>query len=259
MIAWITLASAERPPDGVLPSGVVPFGHEPVTAFPEPPARAIFGRQERSMGLRDGIEFLKQGFRQTNSVGAVWPSSKGLSRAMAAPVLADPRRPLRILEVGAGVGPVTEELTQGLLPGDTLDIVELSPEFCEILQKRFAHAPVVPNVHQVSILEYEPAAPYHHIVSGLPLANFPADMVEAVYRKFFDLLEPGGTFVMFEHILFREALSAMSMGRARKRIKQVMEFEKQLTPLQVGQKHVVFNMPPARVRVRRRPLLVSAG
>ena len=211
------------------------------------------------MGLRDGIEFLKQGFRQTNSVGAVWPSSKGLSRAMAAPVLADPRRPLRILEVGAGVGPVTEELTQGLLPGDTLDIVELSPEFCEILRKRFANAPVVPNVHQVSILEYEPAAPYHHIVSGLPLANFPADMVEAVYRKFFDLLEPGGTFVMFEHILFREALSAMSMGRARKRIKQVMEFEKQLTPLQVGQKHVVFNMPPARVRVRRRPLLVSAG
>lgn len=211
------------------------------------------------MGILDGIEFLRQGFIQSRSVGAVWPSSKGLSRAMAAPILADPRRPLRILEVGAGVGPVTHQLVHGLLPGDTLDIVELSPEFCAILRKRFADAPIVPTVHQASILDHAPAQPYHHIVSGLPLANFPAEMVEAVYHKFFDLLEPGGTFVMFEHIGFRDALARVSVGEARRRIHRVLEFEKRLAPLQVGQQDVVFNVPPARVRVRRRPVLIQAG
>jgi phosphatidylethanolamine/phosphatidyl-N-methylethanolamine N-methyltransferase len=205
------------------------------------------------MSLSDGLEFLKQGFRQRNSVGAVWPSSKSLARAMAAPILSDPRHPLRILEVGAGIGPVTEQLTEGLLPEDTLDIVELSGDFCSILRNRFSHMPVRPTVHQVSILDYSAPLPYHHIVSGLPLANFSSDMVEAIYRKFFELLAPGGSFVMFEHILFREALSAMSVGETRKRIKRVIEFEKQLHTLQVGEKHVVFNVPPARVRVRLRP------
>jgi len=211
------------------------------------------------MGILDGIEFLRQGFVQSRSVGAVWPSSKGLARAMAAPVLADPRRPLRILEVGAGVGPVTEQLVHGLLPGDTLDVVERSPEFCAILRSRFADAPVVPSVHEVSILDWAPPRPYHHIVSGLPLANFSSEMVEAVYHRFFDLLEPGGTFVMFEHIGFRDALARVTVGETRRRIHRVLEFEKRLAPLEVGHKDVVFNMPPARVRVRRRPLLIQAG
>ena len=41
--------------------------------------------------------------------------------------------------------------------------------------------------------------------------------------------------------------------------KRVVEFDKKLRPSQVNQIYVVFNVPPARVRVRRRPLQVSAG
>src|SRR5688572_28298204 len=109
------------------------------------------------MGLLDGIQFLQQSFKHKSAVGAVWPSSKALCRAMAEPVFRNDERPLRILEVGAGTGPVTNELVARLETGDSLDCVELNPEFCVTLRKRFADAPIRPTVHEVSILDYTAA------------------------------------------------------------------------------------------------------
>jgi phospholipid N-methyltransferase len=208
------------------------------------------------------LRFLQHGLRQATTVGALWPSSKGLSRAMVQPVFADAhkkREPLRVLEVGAGVGPVTEELVARLLPGDRLDVVELNPEFCMVLRERFVGAPVEPSVHQVSITEFAPGIRYHHIVSGLPLANFPASLVETVYRRIFDLLEPDGTFVMFEHVLGRELLNTFTAGPAKERIERILRIEAELEPLVVDRKTVPLNMPPARVLVRRHPASVSGG
>lgn len=208
------------------------------------------------MGFLEGIEFLKQGFKQKSTVGAVWPSSRALSKAMAEPLFVDRTGPMRLLEVGAGVGPFTAEIVSRMEPWDELDVVELNPDFCARLAERFgAHAAV--HIHQESILEYRSEQPYDHIVSGLPLANFPADMVEAIYHRFFDLLRPGGTFVMFEHILGREALSTFGAPAARQRIRRVMEYEKALAPLEVRRKDILLNVPPARVRVRKRPMALT--
>lgn len=204
------------------------------------------------MGLFDGLEFLRQGLMDNGSVGAVWPSSKGLARAMVAPVFKDRTGPLRILEVGAGMGPFTAELVAQLQPGDHLDVVELNPEFCKRLRTRFEGNPLV-AVHEISILDFNPAQPYDHVVSGLPLANFPAELVEQIYAKLMDLLTPGGHFVMFEHIFGRELLTVVGTRDGRQRIRRVVEIEKSLKPYEVGTHDVIFNVPPARVRVRRRP------
>jgi len=210
------------------------------------------------MDLRDGFEFLKQGFTQRTTVGAVWPSSKGLSRAMARPAFADRQGPLHLLEVGAGVGPFTAELVARMEPEDRLDVVELNPEFCNKLRDRFGTHPQI-SIHEKSILDFGGDVVYDHIVSGLPLANFNPDIVEAIYRKFFELLRPGGTFIMFEHILGREALSTLGTPANKQRIRRVMEFEKQLQPLEVGRTNILFNVPPARVRIRRRPALLTGS
>ncbi len=199
-----------------------------------------------------GLKFLTQSLRHSTSVGSLWPSSKMLSEAMAAPVFADARGPLRVLEVGAGVGPVTEELTQRLLPGDHLDVVELNPAFCGTLRERFAATPA--HFHNVNILEFEPGIRYHHIVSALPLANFPTEVAEAIYARFFELLEPGGTLVMIHYLLGREVLRTFGGPKDRMRARRLMELEARLEPLVVGRRTVVLNMPPARVLVRRRPL-----
>jgi phospholipid N-methyltransferase len=207
------------------------------------------------------LRFLQQSLQQAATVGAVWPSSRRLSRAMVAPVFSSVHRdgPLRVLEVGAGVGPVTEELVARMLPGDRLDVVELNPEFCAVLEERFRGATVPPTIHQVSILDFQPRIRYHHVVSGLPLANFPADMVERMYGRIFDLLEPRGTFVMFEHVLGRELMSTFTTGESRERIGRILALEESMQPLVVSRHTVPLNVPPARVLVRRHPAAVDAS
>lgn len=201
------------------------------------------------------LRFFQQSLQQTATVGAVWPSSRALSRAMVAPVFSSVHRdgPLRVLEIGAGVGPVTEELVSRMLPGDRLDVVELNPEFCIVLRERFSGAQVPPTVHEVSILDFDPGIRYHHVVSGLPLANFPADMVEKIYARIFELLEPQGTFVMFEHVMGRELMNTFTTGQSRERIGKILEIEQSLQPLVVERRTVPLNVPPARVLVRRHP------
>lgn len=203
------------------------------------------------MKFAHGLKFLQEGMREKTMVGAVWPSSPALCARMAEPILRDrPDRPLRILEVGAGLGPVSEILLPQIAPGDTYDIVELNPTFCAHLREHFGGTPAV--VHERSILDHE-AEPYDRIVSGLPLANFPADMVEKIYRTFFRLMKPDAFFVMFEYLVLRQALATVTVGEERKRVKRILEIEKNLLPLQREQTDILANVPPARVRVRGRP------
>lgn len=201
------------------------------------------------------LRFLRQSLNHSATVGAVWPSSRGLAQAMVQPVFSAVHHdgPLRVLEVGAGTGPVTAELVARMLPGDRLDVVELNPEFCTVLRERFAGAEVEPSVHAVSILDFQPGVRYHHIVSGLPLANFPADLVEKIYAHLFELLEVGGSFVMFEHVLGRELLRTFTTGPARHRIQRIMALEASMEPLVLKKRTVPLNVPPARVLVRRHP------
>ena len=180
---------------------------------------------------------------------------------MVAPVFSSVHRdgPLRVLEIGAGVGPVTEELVARMLPGDRLDVVELNPEFCTALRERFGGATVPPNIHQVSILDFDPGIRYHHVVSGLPLANFPAEMVARIYARIFELLTPEGTFVMFEHVMGRELLNTFTTGETRERIERILAIEEAMQPLVVQRRTVPLNVPPARVLVRRHPGAAGEG
>lgn len=194
-----------------------------------------------------GWRFFSENLRQTKTVGAVWPSGQELSRTMAAAAV-NVEGPRRVLEVGPGVGPVTQELLAKIQPGDTFDVVELNPRFCEILRERFGPSL---QLHTQSILDFTPPYRYHRIVSGLPLANFPGDMVEAIYKKFLDLLEPDGEFIMFHYVFSREVSQLLPFQG--KEARRTMTLERHLKQLEVRTQLVVQNMPPAIVTVRRRP------
>src|SRR5262245_26298183 len=84
--------------------------------------------------------FLREFRRQFRNTGAILPSSRFLARALVAE-LRKPRLPARILEVGPGTGSVTLEITRHLLPGDTLDAVEINEHFVQLLQRRIENEP----------------------------------------------------------------------------------------------------------------------
>ena len=74
-------------------------------------------------------------------LGALFPSSAALGSLMVEHI--NPKTGGPILELGAGIGPFTNSLIRRGVPAETLIVLEQSPEFTEILQRRFPSANVI--------------------------------------------------------------------------------------------------------------------
>jgi phospholipid N-methyltransferase len=192
--------------------------------------------------------------RHFRTTGALLPSSRFLARALAAPLSA-PRAPGRILEVGPGTGSVTREIVRRMLPGDQLDAVELNEHFVERLRLHLAHDPrFTGHRHQVRVIHspvqaVEGEALYDHIISGLPLNNFPVALVRDIFRAYSRLIKPGGVLTYFEYVFVRQLKSPFVGRRERRRLYRVGRVVSQyIRSFQVRRKQILMNVPPAVVR-----------
>ena len=198
--------------------------------------------------------FFRESRRQFRNTGALLPSSRFLARALASP-LAAPHPPRRILEVGPGTGSVTREILRRLQPGDRLDCVELNEHFVERLNLCFRHDPrFTPFQNKVQVI-HSPveALPgeslYDHIISGLPLNNFPVDLVRDIFDAYSRLLKPGGVLSYFEYVLIRHLKSPFSGRKERRRLHRVGRLVGEyIRAYQVRRQQVLMNVPPAVVR-----------
>ncbi|MGC4002747.1 MAG: methyltransferase domain-containing protein [Pirellulales bacterium] len=117
--------------------------------------------------------------------------------------------PRRVLEVGPGTGTVTDAILRRLRPADRLTIVEINPEFVAHLKKRFESEPAWKNVADQVVIETKPVQEFAAdekfdvVVSGLPLNNFPVDVVREILAGFDTLAAPGSTISFFEYIAIR--------------------------------------------------------
>jgi phospholipid N-methyltransferase len=195
-----------------------------------------------------------QEFRRTfQSTGAVLPSGPRLCRALARFAGAN-GQPRRVLEVGPGTGVVTDELIAGLGPGDTLDLVELNDRFVGALQQRLQSdggwrsvADRV-RIHHMPIEQLAPEEPYHAIVSGLPLNNFPAELVATILNRLAAIAAPGGTLSFFEYIGVRKAKALVARAEERRRLSGVEQALRAARERwQFDRDCVLVNVPPAWV------------
>jgi phospholipid N-methyltransferase len=198
--------------------------------------------------------FFRESRRHFRNTGALLPSSRFLARALASP-LAVPRPPCRILEVGPGTGSVTREILRRLQPGDWLDCVELNEQFVERLNLCLRRDPrFVPYQSQVHVIhrpieELPGEALYDHIISGLPLNNFPVDLVRDIFDAYSRLLKPGGVLSYFEYVLIRHLKTPFSGRKERRRLYRVGRLVGDyIRAYQVHRQQVLMNVPPAVVR-----------
>ncbi|MGJ5828390.1 class I SAM-dependent methyltransferase [Streptomyces ossamyceticus] len=204
--------------------------------------------------------FLIEAARDLRTTGAIAPSGRALARALTDPVRAQGSRPLAVLEVGAGTGPVTRALIPQLSRGSRLDIVEANPRFAAQLRRLVAgHPDLVPTsgrvrVHETFVEELDTDQRYDVIVSGLPLTNFAPDQVERIMARYLDLLHPGGTLTYFAYLGTRRA-RALTASRAEARrhaaVDEVMAAYQRAHA--TGRWTVWANLPPAHVWHLRRP------
>lgn len=135
-------------------------------------------------------KFLKHG----TSIATFTPSSKYLARATVGGIDFDAAR--CIVELGAGTGPITEELVKRVKPHTRLVIVELDPDFCVRLRQKFPSADIVEGdaAHFDKLLADRGITQVDHVLSGLPLPSFPADLRDSIIASAARTLAPGGTF-----------------------------------------------------------------
>jgi len=197
--------------------------------------------------------FLKQFWSRYRTTGAIWPSGRRLSRALARFVREPSTSPRRILEVGPGTGPVTAEIIPHLRPDDRFELVELNDAFVAHLQDRFKNEPAFQavsaqaKIHHLPVEQLAEDHAYDLIVSGLPLNNFEVAEVETILRAFRRLMRPGGILSFFEYVAIRKAKAVVSGPQTRARLRGIAATLDSLFANEVHRDCVLLNVTPAWV------------
>ena len=203
------------------------------------------------MSLRERLLFLSNFWARFHETGAITPSSQALARAMVAG-LGVSQEPRRILEVGPGTGAFTREMIPLLGPYDELHLCEVNGDLLDFLKRRIEADPDFSGqnkrivYHTCLVQELDGLLRYHHIVSGLPLNNFPAEVVEEILNGYQERLLPRGTLRFFEYFAIRQAKIPFVSRKERDRLRRISTILGDLCRRHAIRKTVVWlNLPPA--------------
>ncbi|QDT51050.1 class I SAM-dependent methyltransferase [Symmachiella dynata] len=210
-------------------------------------------------------EFFREFRSRFETTGAVAPSGRFLAGALSGP-LKKHDGPVRVLEVGPGTGAVTRQIVKHLKPGDRFDLVELNENFVESLNRLFSEEDLFravaefSEVHLCPLQEFEASEPFDFIISGLPLNNFPAALVEEIFESYWRLLAPGGTLSYFEYMYVRPVRRLVSKSDEKQRLTDLDKIlGTHLENHRIARDWVFVNAPPAWVQHLRRQESVAAA
>ncbi len=213
------------------------------------------------MQLSSNRVFLQSMARDFRRTGAIAPSSKMLAQAMTSELACHRRPQLKVLEVGAGTGSITEEIVRHLRAGDHLDVCEIDRKLASIIRHRlrndstFSGVKASVRVLNRPIESFEHRPDYDFIISCLPFTNFQPAVVGEIFELYRNLLRPGGICSFYEYILVRKATrwvtGKTAVGERVAGVSRVVcEYvEKFCYKHQV----VLLNLPPAMVHHIRFP------
>lgn len=144
-------------------------------------------RPERWLMLR---KFLSHG----TAIASFSPSSRFLSRSIIRGI--DWTKTKCVVELGAGTGPITQELVKVAPPHVKLIIVELDADFCRVLREKFPTHDIVEGdaCKLDQILAERGIEKADHVISGLPLPSFPAQLRDSIIAMSAKILGPDGEF-----------------------------------------------------------------
>jgi phospholipid N-methyltransferase len=147
--------------------------------------------------MSDFTLFLGKFLRQGTAIASLAPSSPWLSRTTVRNI--DWTKAKVLVELGAGTGPITRVLAEKAMPGCEVVVLERDADFCRILRERFENRAgfqiIEGDVRDLaSILADRGIGQADHIVSGLPVPSFPADLRQALFRVISQVLKSEGTF-----------------------------------------------------------------
>ena len=152
------------------------------------------------MSFRESTRFLWEFFSKPTVVGAIAPSSRGLTRRMVEWI--DWANVRNVVEYGPGTGVFTGQILAEMQPGTKFFAIELSPSFVALLAQSYPQVRVyqdtVGNVK--ALCEREGIDQVDAILCGLPWAAFSSADQAAYLDAMMTVLRPGGQFVTFAYL-----------------------------------------------------------
>ncbi len=156
----------------------------------------------------DEVKFIRSWAQNPLRTGAVTPSGPDLAAKMAS--FLTPRPHSCVVELGPGTGVVTKALMERGFSHQHLNLIEYSPDFCELLSLRYPGLNVIQGdaytlratLNRAGVFspaEAETGGKLDGIVSSLPLLTRPEPVRKALLAEAFELLKPGAPFVQFSY------------------------------------------------------------
>lgn len=147
--------------------------------------------------MKSNLLFMSKFFRHGITIASIWPSSRALSRATVREV--DWSQAATIVELGAGTGPITEEIVKRLQPHTRFISIERDEDFFKILQQRFSNRPNVEIVHADvrnidTILRERGIEKVDYFISGLATPTLPPNVRRRLLVSIRRYLSPRGCF-----------------------------------------------------------------
>jgi phospholipid N-methyltransferase len=144
-----------------------------------------------------------------------------------------------IVEYGPGVGSITAEVLRRMRPDAILIAIETNPEFVSFLRSSTKDERL--RVIEASAESVDEILRQHghekasYIISGIPFSTIPAAVRERILRKTCSVLEPGGSFLVYQ-------FSTRVLQDLRRIFRYV---RRQFEPLNVLPAHLFFCRPDA--------------
>ena len=180
--------------------------------------------------------FLRAFFRDRKTIGAVAPTSRGVSRRIAR--LAAVESAQRVAEFGPGTGAITHELLAALPAEARLWGFEIHPPFVRHLREAIDDprlAVLDDSAEAIGELRGREAPDgFDAIVSSIPFSLIGPEQTPAILRAAHDALRPGGRFVALQyHPRFLPPFLRAEFGRVEREV-------------------YLWNIPPATLLSARR-------
>lgn len=205
--------------------------------------------------IRDHLVMAKESLSQFHYTGCVCSSSRWAANALTKPLHGrESTEPKRIIEIGAGTGPVTIAILEYMRDGDYLVVCEMNPNLMKALKERLyadenyhRHKDRVEFV-QKPIQEYECEELFDTIICALPFLNFDLQTVDEIFNKMLSITTDDAQMTYFEYMGLKRLGSIAALPARKKRLKEFDGyFKKVYQPRLASTDRVWFNVLPIKV------------
>lgn len=168
--------------------------------------------QKRNGRLAFFLNFL----RHPNLVASIVPSSKYVERRLIK--VAEIARAKLVVELGPGVGGTTQAVLNALAPDAKLMVMELNPDFTELLR---SHPDPRLIVYQGSAEKIQQALEQNNlqqpdaVISGIPFSTMPEYVGQNIIEAVWTCLAADGCFVAYQFKGKVALLGKEMLGRPR--------------------------------------------